>query len=414
MIIAVAALIGVAQLIGPPKAPPPPRTIAERRVRNLVVFDAVWQQIDRHYYDRTFHGQDWHALRSELRPKASASVNDADLYNVLGNMTGRLHDSHTSAVPGNATDLSAAPGQVSIDVRCTRPLSQIDLGFWPGRSWSPDAVNVVADLRKDSPADHAGLEPGTELAEWTVTTVPCGPARANLDILPSKSTPERHVSYVVEQGPSEQSHQAWTLADGVRVLRFNSFNYENGAWLLAELRSAPVAGVILDLRHNSGGIDQVLDVVTGVLVGPGRPIGTWIDDRGRHPKQSRQLNLLDRMLLSDHITPDPFRYYGPLVVMIGPASTSAAEVLAQSLHFNGRAVLVGERTGGEVEAARKFWLPDGGVVEVSVADFEDPTGHRLENRGVVPDLFARQTLAAIRSGRDLVLEASDRAMTRSP
>ena len=53
------------------------------------------------------------------------------------------------------------------------------------------------------------------------------------------------------------------------------------------------------------------------------------------------------------------------------------------------------------------------MVQVAVQDFEDPTGQRLEDQGVAPDIFARQTVEAIRSDRDLVVEAADAAMSRA-
>ncbi|MGC1302150.1 MAG: S41 family peptidase [Caulobacteraceae bacterium] len=415
ILVLIVGLISVAHLVGPPNPGPAPKSAAERRARNLKVFDAAWREIDRHYYDRSFHGQDWPAVRREFRPKAAAAISDEDLYgNVLSNMTARLHDSHTSVVPRIAVASGAELGRDPIKGNCANQPKQIDLGFWPGRSWSANAVNVLADLRKGSPADRAGLQPGLDIAGWTVSNPPCGPARVDLDIPASGAAAEHHISYLVNQESPELSRASRTLPDGVQILRFNSFDFADARWLLSEFKTAPASGLILDLRHNSGGSDQILNIIAGALVGLGRPIGTWITADGRRVKLSRELNIWDRFLLQLHGTPSSFRYRGPLVVMIGPASASAAEVLAQSLHLNGRAVLVGERTSGQVEAAHRYWLPDGGFVEVTVADIEYPMGYRLENQGVAPDLFARQTLESIRCDRDLVVEAADHAISHVP
>jgi carboxyl-terminal processing protease len=418
----VVALIGLALIAllvwvhvgGPPTPLPPPKTAAERTARNLKIFDAAWSDINRHYYDRTFHGQDWTAVRRELRPKAASAKSDAELYIlVLMPMTARLHDSHTSADPGNKASFWATVRSASVKEKCPPQPYKIDLGFWPGRSYDPKGVTAVADVSKGSPADRAGLEPGTNIGGWSFTNPACGPSRVSLDILPSANGPERHVSYLLDQEPAETSHAAHILADGVEVLRFNSFDVENGGWLLAKLKSAPPSGVILDLRHNSGGSSSLLEVVADYLEGPGRPLGTWINARGRQAQKSRPPDFFERIIYHDLGGPSAFQYRGPIVVMIGAGSGSAAEVLARSLHCNGRAVLVGERTSGGVGVAHNYQLPDGGELEVTIADFVDPTGQRLEDRGVAPDIFARQTLAAIRSDRDLVVEAADKAMLRA-
>jgi len=325
IVVALIALFVWAHFVGPPTPLPAPKTAAERVARNLKVFDAVWEDINRHYYDRTFHGRDWEAVRRAFRPKAAAAVSDGELYlQVLAPMTAELNDSHTKIFPGG-----------------------------------------TADFR------------------------------------------------VPKQAPPEMSPEAHTLPDGIVVLRVNRFDVGDGAWLMARLRSAPTAGVILDLRHNTGGAITILRAAAGVLEGPGRPLGTTRDARGRHMMRSRSLNFLDQLAVSDFKTPTSFRYRGPLVVLVGPASVSAAEILARSLRVNGRAVLVGERTAGAVLVARNYDLPDGGTVQVPVQDFEDSTGQRLETRGVTPDVFALQTLEAIRSDRDLVVEAADAAMLRA-
>jgi carboxyl-terminal processing protease len=414
VILAIALFVWL-HVVGPPTPPPPPKTAAARTARNLKIFDAAWSDINRHYYDQTFHGLDWTAVRRELRPKAASARNDAELYLlVLIPMTVKLNDSHTTALPGGKADLRAVLGAAAPKTTCAKPTSTDGLGFWPGRSWARNGWRVVADFRKGSSGDHEGFEPGSEFLVRSYSISSCGPDQITLDLLSSGYGPERYVSYLVDQMPPEPSHEAHILADGVEVLRLNSFDVENGGWLLAKLKSAPPSGVILDLRHNSGGSASLLEVVASYLEGPGRPLGIWIKAHGRESKRSRPPNLFERIIYHDQGGPSAFQYRGPIVVMIGAGSGSAAEILARSLHCNGRAVLVGERTSGAVGVAHNYWLPDGGKLEVTIADFVDPTGQRLENRGVGPDIFARQTLAAIRSDRDLVVDAADKAISRAP
>ena len=101
---------------------------------------------------------------------------------------------------------------------------------------------------------------------------------------------------------------------------------------------------------------------------------------------------------------------GPLVVLIGPASASAAEVTAAALRNHRRALLVGGESAGAVLLSQAYPLPDGGKVTVAIADVLTPDGRRLEGVGVSPDLPVAQTLAAVRADRDLPLEAAEKAL----
>jgi len=51
-------------------------------------------------------------------------------------------------------------------------------------------------------------------------------------------------------------------------------------------------------------------------------------------------------------------------------------------------------------------LPGGAVMQYVVADFKTPKGILLEGRGVQPDKRVVETRAALRTGRDPVLDAA--------
>jgi len=60
----------------------------------------------------------------------------------------------------------------------------------------------------------------------------------------------------------------------------------------------------------------------------------------------------------------PKHYDGPLIVLTGPVSASAAEVTAAALQDRHRATLIGRITNGSVLSSQSFSLPDGGSVNV--------------------------------------------------
>jgi carboxyl-terminal processing protease len=86
-------------------------------------------------------------------------------------------------------------------------------------------------------------------------------------------------------------------------------------------------GVVLDLRYNSGGILNQAVKVTGLFITKG--IVVSIKDGNDNLQHLRDLD-------------GKAVWEGPLIVLTNRASASAAEIVAQTLHDYGRAILVGD------------------------------------------------------------------------
>lgn len=133
------------------------------------------------------------------------------------------------------------------------------------------------------------------------------------------------------------------------------------------------SGVILDLRHNSGGllsegialVDTFLrdGAIGGIRSGPGRPTDDFVAHR------------------------DTFDTSLPLVVLVDGQSASASEFTAMVLKERNRAVLLGSTTAGKGSVQRQIPLPDGGLLKVTAGHYTGPTGRRLDEGGVRPHRF---------------------------
>ena len=62
-------------------------------------FNNAWQLVEERYWDPTFEGVDWDAVRLEYEPQALAAKNDRAFYGVLESMYGELGDNHSVFVP---------------------------------------------------------------------------------------------------------------------------------------------------------------------------------------------------------------------------------------------------------------------------------------------------------------------------
>ncbi|WP_421739167.1 S41 family peptidase [Caulobacter sp.] len=382
--------------------------VAARIAHNEKVFDAVWNTVDRKYYAADFDHERWRRLRDVFRPRARAAGNEAELYiNVLTNMLNAIGASHLG-VSMPPPSLPPPPPRPATSAAKTSPAPTsrklfgcggLYLKLTPGVELATvrrgaDQRMRVADVSRGSAAERAGIAPGDIIHSFTIASRKNGCPHARMTLSTPGNAP-RQVAYDIEDRPERPPVQRVDLPSGVRILRFDGFNRESLRWLDDALAAAPAKGLVLDLRHNGGGEIWVETRIVSDFLRPDSAMGTQV----AHGKARAWRSKASKV-----------RYDGPLVVLIGPASASAAEITAAVMRHHRRALLVGSETAGAVLTSRSYRLPDGGHVIVAVADYHTPDGRRLEGAGVRPDRPVAQTLEAIRAGRDLPLEVAERAI----
>jgi carboxyl-terminal processing protease len=67
-------------------------------------------------------------------------------------------------------------------------------------------------------------------------------------------------------------------------------------------------------------------------------------------------------------------------------------LVAAALNDNKRAELVGERTFGEGAQQKTFELPDGGAMILTVAKYESPSGKRIQDDAVTPEVLVASNI----------------------
>lgn len=81
----------------------------------------------------------------------------------------------------------------------------------------------------------------------------------------------------------------------------------------------------------------------------------------------------------------------PLVVLVNRGTAGPAELVAAAVLDNKRAEVVGEHTFGEGVQQKLFELPDGAALILSIAKYESPSGKRLQDDGVTPDVLVAES-----------------------
>jgi carboxyl-terminal processing protease len=161
--------------------------------------------------------------------------------------------------------------------------------------------------------------------------------------------------------------------------------------LLDEMQAKKVAGVILDIRSNGGGLLTGAINISDHLIDKG-PVVQVKDSDG------------DKEVLSGRVK--GVEYDGPMIVLVDRFSASASEILAGALQDYGRAVIVGaggthgkgsvqtladldRATGGQIEL---------GVLKITIQQFYRPDGDSVQLQGVTPDVMLPDPTAYIDSG----------------
>ena len=138
-------------------------------------------------------------------------------------------------------------------------------------------------------------------------------------------------------------------------------------------------GVVLDLRHNGGGLLNEAVTVASVFLPDGRVVST----KGR-ARPERVYNASGGAI-SEKV---------PVVVLVDEGSASASEIVTGALQDRKRAKVVGTRTYGKGVFQEIEQLPNGGALDITVGEYFLPSGRNLggggvrKGAGVKPDITA--------------------------
>jgi carboxyl-terminal processing protease len=189
----------------------------------------------------------------------------------------------------------------------------------------------------------------------------------------------------------------------IGYIRISSFNEQTTdglkkaiADIAKEIPSDKLAGYVVDLRNNPGGLlDQAVSVTSAFMAR-----GEVVSTRGRTPEETQRYTARGGDLAKGK----------PLVVLINGGSASASEIVAGALHDHKRATLIGTRSFGKGSVQTIIPLGTGnGALALTTARYFTPSGHSIQALGVKPDIEVLQEVPDELKGRaELKGEASMR------
>jgi carboxyl-terminal processing protease len=206
------------------------------------------------------------------------------------------------------------------------------------------------------------------------------------------------------------------LGDGLVYFRLPSFGsdtiVEEFNEAFEHLDPAQIRGIILDIRINGGGSSDNAYRIISKLIDNEIETSRWKTRRYlpayRSWGQPEEWFEMRPAKISPSEGPT---YTGPLVVLIGSHTVSAAEDFVVPLDYVNRALLIGSKTAGTTGNPLTVTLPGGGVFRVCSKRDSYPDGKEFVGFGINPDIAVEPTQLDIYEGRDPTLAKAIEAIS---
>jgi carboxyl-terminal processing protease len=254
---------------------------------------------------------------------------------------------------------------------------------------------VVVSPIEGSPAWRAGIETGDVIER--IDDVDAGPldwndaiARiqgpAGSQVVLTINRRGRTVTFHIKREKFEVKAVEWRLlADGYGYIKLRVFSSIVDAKVLEGLedlkrqteKTGGIKGIILDVRHNPGGLlDQGVKVADRFI-----SEGLIVRTVGKAGKE------MDRQMAHSRGTWLGF----PMVVLVDGATASAAEILAGALQDHDRAVVLGTPTFGKGSVQTVMTIDGCGAkpcgLKLTVSRYYTPSGRSIQGQGIMPNII---------------------------
>jgi carboxyl-terminal processing protease len=385
-------------------------SVARGEVRYAAILDDVWTKINAHFYEASFNGVDWKAVRDRYRLRAEQAKNLDELYDSIDEMLTGLRSSHVSfsrpSYPGKkklardvgvsiceidgeavVCNVDASPEAAKANVKAGSIVRSVD-----GEA-APDRLRRIKELvrRRVSVATDRHLQTVVQQNFFY------GDADKAADVAFERQDSQgARVQLPRTFRPRAPAFTTRRLASGYVYMRFSAWVAPMDKEVEKGLReSLDPEGLILDLRGNPGGSGELTGRITSYFFPPNTDWGTLVSRSGQKKLNTQQSALL---------------YKGPLAVLVDEASASASENFASLVQEQGRGALVGRITCGCLTTTRWDHVKGGGRVGYPDAVQISAKGRKVEGKGITPDHIVPLTLSDLRNGRDPVLERAETAL----
>jgi carboxyl-terminal processing protease len=339
-------------------------------------------------------------------PKVASSL--------LDEVAKRVHNEYVDSVSDQQLEQAAAEGLVAsldphsafLDAAEYEAMHVSTTGHYSGVGLevaARDGAIVVVTPIEGSPADRAGVRAGDVLLEVDGRRIEADSLDQAIEhmrgfvgsrvrlVLGREGEPEPLRFELERSDVQVRTVHAQPLPGRYAYVRISHFNEATPGDLTRELQqlqaAAPLAGLVLDLRGNPGGVlESAVGVADDFLES-----GTIVRAEGRTADSRFEMRATRGDLLR----------HAPLVVLVDRGSASGAEIVAGALRDHGRATLMGERTFGKGSVQTVMPLPDGQALKLTTSRYFTPSGASIHERGIDPDVSLASVQRPEVTGKDV-------------
>lgn len=360
---------------------------------------------------------DWNQAYNEYLPKVSAAKSRYDYYNLLREFIALLRDSHTDV--GLPRSLRAKH-ETFIPLDTALVENKVVIQAEPHSTFAKHGLRKGDVIRKIDGIDaveYGRTKWGKRVSASTPQDAEVrmyyymllrGPLNSKVKLEIEDAKGVRMVTLPRDgslQGTSRPTHEFKILPDGTAYFAFNTCGSYNPSAAfpkyLPEIRKA--GRLVIDVRENDGGNSEVGYEILSHLLDKEVAIGKW-----ETPTYNPSFRAWDKITPaygeSESIKPHADRFLGPVVVLSGPRTFSAAEDFLAAYKMTKRGLIIGMPSGGSTGQPLNIPLPGGGNARICTKRDRMADGTEFVGVGVIPEIRVRPTIAALRDGRDLVLE----------
>jgi carboxyl-terminal processing protease len=231
-----------------------------------------------------------------------------------------------------------------------------------------------------TPAEKKGLRAGDVITrienepidDWTSDEVVShlkGPKGTPVNITIERPGVHDPLQFRIERDeiPMVTVPYSFIVKPGIGYIKIDRFSESTADELnnkLKEIDSTNLAGLIIDLRDNPGGLlNQAIEVSNFFL-----PQGDLIvSTKGRAKESARP-----------YTAPKPEKVRIPLVVLINRHSASASEIVAGALQDHDRALIIGETSFGKGLVQSVYTLQNDTGMALTTAKYTTPSGRLIQ------------------------------------
>ena len=150
----------------------------------------------------------------------------------------------------------------------------------------------------------------------------------------------------------------------IKLLRFARTSHKEMSDAIAKLKKEGMEYLILDLQNNGGGyLDQAILIANEFLPADRMIVYT----EGRGVRYSEQRSDGKGSCIGDDV-----------IVLINEGSASASEIVAGALQDNDTGTIVGRRSFGKGLVQQQMEMPDGSLLNLTIARYHTPTGRSIQ------------------------------------